>query len=341
MTRSGKSGNDNALAASGSMSTLQLQTGNDTPSFSIYDHIPSVNIDHAYTTQACKEDINVSYPWSIDSGAHEGGKQIADNSQQLEHSPHITFPADSNKDTSSTNSFVETPNLAMEAPVESYHGHIYLDVRDQMSTMTHTPSEGSSGATTTQANLAIVEDNIVHLCYSNNPLFLIRLYKAQVQDDPLNLRGDDHSSADAYDHVTNLFSDDEELSSIDTYQHAHRLVHGATPDRVGTHDTDTTEHHSTANNATTMSTSSTVDDAPYVTTDITSQTLPGATATIIQDEHSTLAHNDTPALHTMHGPDDAYHSHNARDIAHGHIKAYHTYNACNIVHGHWPLAYRN
>ena len=31
------------------------------------------------------------------------------------------------------------------------------------------------------------------------------------------------------------------------------------------------------------------------------QTPPGATATIIQDEHSTLAHNDTPALHTTHG----------------------------------------
>jgi hypothetical protein len=94
-------------------------------------------------------------------------------------------------------------------------------------------------------------------------------------------------------------------------------VHGATPDRGGAHDTDTIEHHIAANNAATLI-SSTVGDAPNVATDTTSQTPPGATATAIQDEHSTLAHNDTLALRTTHGPDDAYHAHNTHNIANGH-----------------------
>ena len=102
----------------------------------------------------------------------------------------------------------------------------------------------------------------------------------------------------------------------------------------GAHNSNTIEHQIAANNAAT-STSSTADNAPNVTTDTTSQTAPGATATTIQDEDSTLARDDISTLHTTHRPDDAYHAHNACDIAHGPTKAYHAYNACDITDGHW------
>ena len=109
------------------------------------------------------------------------------------------------------------------------------------------------------------------------------MFKLQLQT------GNDTPSLSIYDHIPV------------TYQHARRLVHGITPDRVGAHDTNTTEHHSAANNANTTFTLSTVDDAPNVTTDTTLLTPPGANVTIVQDEHSTLTLNsNAPALCTIH-----------------------------------------